>query len=70
MLVLAHKLSDRTFLHDLDTDRVVIVQLADIDRNKVRIGFHGGPSLKFYRESILLPHQVRELEAKLARQGG
>lgn len=70
MLVLSHKLHERTFLHDLDSDRVAVVTLADIDRNKARLGFHGGPSLKIYRESILLPHQVRELEAKLARQGG
>lgn len=70
MLVLSHLLHDRTFIHDLDTGRVAIVTLADIDRKKVRLGFHGGPSLKFYRESILSPQEVADLEAKLKRQGG
>lgn len=68
MLVLSHKLHERTFVYDTESDSVVVVSLADIDRNKVRIGFHGGQQVRFWRESILSPQQVRELDAKLARQ--
>lgn len=68
MLVLSHKMHERTFVYDLESERVLVVSLADIDRGKARIGFLGGPKVRFWRESILSPQQIRDLESKLDRQ--
>lgn len=68
MLVLSAKLHERIYFEDSDTGRVGRVEVADIDKGKIRLGFTAGPDIRFWRASILSPHQLAEIESRLEHQ--
>ncbi len=53
MLVLTRKLHQKIVIHDLKSGQRITLEVYDIDRGKVRLGFEADPdTIKIYREEI------------------